>query len=82
MGASSFKWLVGGGERTPEERIREFSGLFTNARYVDAYGLTETCSGDTMMEAGRETDKIGSGQKKWQRLSCSWPPTGPRPSPG
>ncbi|TPQ27119.1 AMP-binding protein [Cupriavidus pinatubonensis] len=57
---SSFKWLVGGGERTPEERIREFSGLFTNARYVDAYGLTETCSGDTMMETGRETDKIGS----------------------
>jgi fatty-acyl-CoA synthase len=27
---------------------------------VDAYGLTESCSGDTMMEAGREIDKIGS----------------------
>ncbi len=57
---SSLRWLVGGGERTPEERIREFSGLFANARYVDAYGLTETCSGDTMMEAGREMEKIGS----------------------
>ncbi|MBP0630499.1 AMP-binding protein [Cupriavidus sp. AcVe19-1a] len=57
---SSFKWLVGGGERTPEERIRAFSGLFSGARYVDAYGLTETCSGDTMMEAGREIEKIGS----------------------
>lgn len=56
----SLKWLVGGGERTPEERIREFSGLFPQARYVDAYGLTETCSGDTMMEAGRELEKIGS----------------------
>ena len=56
----SLKWLVGGGERTPEERIREFSSLFPNARYVDAYGLTETCSGDTMMEAGREIEKIGS----------------------
>ena len=57
---SSFQWLVGGGERTPEERIREFSTLFSSARYIDAYGLTETCSGDTMMEAGRELEKIGS----------------------
>ncbi len=57
---SSFRWLVGGGERTPEERIREFTGLFKQARYVDAYGMTETCSGDTMMEAGREIEKIGS----------------------
>lgn len=57
---SSFRWLVGGGERTPEQRIREFKTLFREARYVDAYGLTETCSGDTMMEAGRELEKIGS----------------------
>jgi len=57
---SSFRWLVGGGERTPEARIREFTTLFGAARYIDAYGLTESCSGDTMMEAGREIEKIGS----------------------
>jgi fatty-acyl-CoA synthase len=57
---SSMRWLIGGGERTPEERIREFGSLFPCARYVDAYGLTESCSGDTMMEAGREIEKIGS----------------------
>lgn len=57
---SSLKWLVGGGERTPEERIRSFTKIFKHARYVDAYGLTETCSGDTMMEIGREIEKIGS----------------------
>jgi fatty-acyl-CoA synthase len=57
---SSLKWLIGGGERTPEERIREFSGVFKQARYIDGYGLTETCSGDTLMEAGRELEKIGS----------------------
>ncbi|MFN3746680.1 MAG: AMP-binding protein [Hyphomicrobiaceae bacterium] len=57
---SSLKWVVGGGERTPEPRIRAFTGYFTKARYVDAYGLTESCSGDTMMEAGREIEKIGS----------------------
>lgn len=56
----SFRWLIGGGEKTPEERIREFGSLFTRARYIDAYGLTETCSGDTFMEPGREIEKIGS----------------------
>jgi fatty-acyl-CoA synthase len=57
---SSFRWSIGGGERTPEERIREFSSLFRHGRYIDAYGLTESCSGDTLMEAGMEIAKIGS----------------------
>lgn len=57
---SSLKWCVAGGDRTPESRIREFTQVFENARYVDAYGLTETCAADTMMEAGREIEKIGS----------------------
>ena len=56
----SVRWVVGGGERTPEARIRAFTSLFTRGRYVDAYGLTESCSGDTLMEAGREIEKIGS----------------------
>ncbi len=54
------RWVIGGGERTPEARIRAFSEFFTGGRYIDAYGLTETCSGDTLMEAGREVEKIGS----------------------
>jgi fatty-acyl-CoA synthase len=57
---SSLRWVAGGGEKTPEARIRAFTEYFTNARYVDAYGLTESCSGDTFMEAGREIEKIGS----------------------
>lgn len=57
---SSFRWLIGGGERTPEQRIREFSGLFHHGRYIDAYGLTESCAGDTLMEPGMEIVKIGS----------------------
>jgi fatty-acyl-CoA synthase len=57
---SSLRWVIGGGERTPEERIREFSNLFRHGRYIDAYGLTESCSGDTFMEAGMEIAKIGS----------------------
>jgi fatty-acyl-CoA synthase len=57
---SSLRWAIGGGEKTPEARIRAFSEVFRNARYIDAYGLTETCGGDTLMEAGREIEKIGS----------------------
>src|SRR5215211_1743318 len=57
---SSFRWCIGGGEKTPEARIRAFTSVFPHARYIDAYGLTESCSGDTLMEAGREIEKIGS----------------------
>jgi fatty-acyl-CoA synthase len=57
---SSLKWAIGGGEKTPEKRIRAFSDYFRGARYIDAYGLTETVGGDTFMEAGRELEKIGS----------------------
>ncbi len=57
---STVRWIIGGGERTPESRIRAFSEYFTNGRYIDGYGLTESCSGDTLMEAGREIEKIGS----------------------
>jgi fatty-acyl-CoA synthase len=57
---SSLRWAIGGGEKTPELRIRAFSEYFGNARYIDAYGLTETCGGDTFMEAGHEIEKIGS----------------------
>lgn len=57
---SSLKWAIGGGEKTPELRIRAFAEFFRNARYIDAYGLTETVGGDTFMDAGREIEKIGS----------------------
>jgi fatty-acyl-CoA synthase len=57
---ATLRWCIAGGDRTPESRIREFGSVFANARYVDAYGMTETVSGDTMMEPGREIDKIGS----------------------
>src|SRR5262245_29777611 len=45
---TSLQWVVGGGERTPEARIRAFSSLFTRARYVAAYRLPESSRGGTM----------------------------------
>lgn len=57
---SSFRWCIGGGEKTPESCIREFTRVFNAGRYIDGYGLTETCSGDTLMVPGMELEKIGS----------------------
>lgn len=56
----SFGWCIAGGEKTPESRIRDFTRVFTHGRFIDAFGMTETCSGDTLMESGREIEKIGS----------------------
>lgn len=58
--AASLRWVIGGGERTPEARIRSFAQAFPHVRYIDAYGLTESNGGDTFMEPGREVEKIGS----------------------
>jgi fatty-acyl-CoA synthase len=57
---SSLRWVIGGGERTPEPHVRAFTDFFRQGRYIDAYGMTETCGGDTLLEAGREIEKIGS----------------------
>lgn len=66
---TSLAWVIGGGERTPAERIQAFRTLFTQGRYIDAYGLTETCSGDTMMQAGWEISKIGSAGRAMPHVS-------------
>ena len=78
---SSLRWVVGGGERTPEERIRSFSAYFSNARYIDAYGLTESCSGDSFMEAGRELEKIGSTGRATPHVEISIRDDDGRPLP-
>lgn len=56
----TFEWCIAGGEKTPESRIRDFTRVFKKGRFIDAFGMTETCSGDTLMEPGRELEKIGS----------------------
>ncbi|MDF8362274.1 AMP-binding protein [Achromobacter anxifer] len=56
----TFGWCIAGGEKTPESRIRDFTRVFTRGRFIDGFGMTETCSGDTLMEPGREIEKIGS----------------------
>ncbi len=68
---SSLRWVIGGGERTPESRIVQFGQMFPNARYIDAYGLTESGSGDTFMTPGRELEKIGSAGRPSMHVALS-----------
>jgi fatty-acyl-CoA synthase len=68
---SCLQWVIGGGERTAESRILEFASVFPRTRYIDAYGLTESCSGDTLMEAGFERVKIGSAGRPVSHVSIT-----------
>jgi fatty-acyl-CoA synthase len=57
---SSLRVLVDGGEKMPLQLIERVLETFPNAWFADAYGLTETVSGDTFLDKGRVTAKLGS----------------------
>ncbi|MFI1921780.1 long-chain fatty acid--CoA ligase [Streptomyces sp. NPDC020377] len=57
---SSMRFIVGGGEKTPEPVLRRIMNAFPNAWFADAYGLTETVSGDTFLDRGHALSKLGS----------------------
>jgi acyl-CoA synthetase (AMP-forming)/AMP-acid ligase II len=57
---SSVRVLVDGGEKMPLQLIERVLRAFPNAWFADAYGLTETVSGDTFLDKGRVTEKLGS----------------------
>jgi acyl-CoA synthetase (AMP-forming)/AMP-acid ligase II len=57
---SSLRVLVDGGEKMPLQLIERVLETFPNAWFADAYGLTETVSGDTFLDKGRTTEKLGS----------------------
>ena len=44
---SSVRFIIDGGEKMPATLIKQFKDKFPNAWFADAYGLTETVSGDT-----------------------------------
>jgi fatty-acyl-CoA synthase len=57
---SSVRLIIDGGEKMPLPLIERVLGAFSNAWFADAYGLTETVSGDTFLDKARARDKIGS----------------------
>lgn len=56
----SIRFVIGGGEKMPLPLIERLLSAFPNARFADAYGLTETVSGDTFLDQAHTLSKIGS----------------------
>ncbi|MEH7250754.1 long-chain fatty acid--CoA ligase [Neobacillus niacini] len=56
----SIRFIIAGGERMPEPLIEKVQKLFKNAWFCDAYGLTETVSGDTFLPRSKTFEKLGS----------------------
>jgi fatty-acyl-CoA synthase len=57
---SSVRFIIDGGEKMPATLIKQFTNKFPNAWFADAYGLTETVSGDTFLAKDKMLNKIGS----------------------
>ena len=57
---ASVRFITGGGEKMPVTLIERLLAAFPNARFADAYGLTETVSGDTFNDQAHTLSKIGS----------------------
>lgn len=66
---SSVRFIIDGGEKMPATLIKEFTNRFPNAWFADAYGLTETVSGDTFLAKDRMLNKIGSVGKPVPHLN-------------
>jgi fatty-acyl-CoA synthase len=57
---SSVRVVVNGGEKMPIPLIERLQRTFSSAWFADAYGLTETVSGDTFLDRESLVRKIGS----------------------
>lgn len=57
---STVRCIVGGGEKTPLPMFERIWSVFPDAWYADAYGLTETVSGDTFLPQRAAREKAGS----------------------
>ncbi len=57
---SSVRVVINGGEKMPIPLIERIQRTFTSAWFADAYGLTETVSGDTFLDRDSIVSKLGS----------------------
>jgi acyl-CoA synthetase (AMP-forming)/AMP-acid ligase II len=57
---SSVRVVVNGGEKMPIPLIQRIQRVFPSAWFADAYGLTETVSGDTVLDRDSMVTKLGS----------------------
>jgi acyl-CoA synthetase (AMP-forming)/AMP-acid ligase II len=57
---SSVRLIINGGEKMPIPLIERLRRAFPSAWFADAYGLTETVSGDTFLDRDSLVAKLGS----------------------
>src|SRR4051812_25150256 len=57
---SSVRVIINGGEKMPIPLIERIQRTFPSAWFADAYGLTETVSGDTFLDRDNIVTKLGS----------------------
>jgi fatty-acyl-CoA synthase len=57
---SSVRLVINGGEKMPIPLIERIQRAFNSAWFADAYGLTETVSGDTFLDRHSLVTKLGS----------------------
>jgi fatty-acyl-CoA synthase len=57
---SSVRVVINGGEKMPIPLIERIQRTFPSAWFADAYGLTETVSGDTFLDRHNLVSKLGS----------------------
>ncbi|MGH9233201.1 MAG: acyl-CoA synthetase [Acidimicrobiales bacterium] len=57
---TSVRLIINGGEKMPIPLIERIQRTFPSAWFADAYGLTETVSGDTFLDRDSTITKLGS----------------------
>ncbi len=57
---SSIRVVINGGEKMPIPLIERIQRVFPSAWFADAYGMTETVSGDTFLDRESIITKLGS----------------------
>jgi fatty-acyl-CoA synthase len=78
---SSLRVVINGGEKMPIPLIHRIQRVFPSAWFADAYGLTETVSGDTFLDRDSIVSKLGSVGRPCLYLDLDvWDPAG-RPVP-
>lgn len=82
---TSVRLIVNGGEKMPIPLIERIQRTFPSAWFADAYGLTETVSGDTFLDRDSIVTKLGSVGRPccyleldiWDGAGASVPPGTP-----
>jgi len=80
---SSVRVIINGGEKMPIPLIERIQRAFPSAWFADAYGLTETVSGDTFLDRDSIITKLGSVGRPCLHLDLDvWDDAGRSVSPG